>query len=440
MSAEAKISWAFSQGRQATAPGVLGAVTVNPRTLFLSDEIEVAFLQGSEELLLITFSAMDFSTETEAFWGCGFARKAGFSALGFVARFNNWYPSETMRRARESVQSVLGRYPRKITYGSSMGAYAAAKYSALLGAEACAAFSPQHSIDPADGAAVAYSQHFQPTMHSGMAISAADLCPRPYVFFDPFNSFDKQSAQWIRAQAPNTNFVLLPHAGHECIKVIASLSNASAVLRTCLFGEPSDVRALMAGLRRASSARAAGLTTALLPRRPKLAFRVMERAEARMDTKQRTLFHEKVATMHVEGGDLIAAEAHAARACELYPERSASVRLLASIYERQRRRADAIECYERYLRLRPNETLILDALAALFLIQKHVERAESYAAKALELAPSQAFSLRRMSQVRAAQNRVEEATALLRQAAQADPKNELLKRELASLEKVSGGQ
>ncbi len=403
-------------------------------TLFSSDDIDAIFLKGSDEFLLITFSALDFSKKTEAFWGCAFAAKAGFSAIGFVARYNNWYPAETMRRAHDTVQPVLSNYPRRITYGSSMGAYAAAKYSALLGAETCAAFAPQHSIDPADPTtAHAHSQHFQPTLHRGMAIRAADLCPRPYIFFDPFSAFDKQSAQWIRTQAPNANLVLTPHTGHECIKVIASLPNASALLRTCLFGDARDVRALMARLRRGSSARAAGLATALIPRHPKLAFRVMERAESRLDKKQRSLFHEKVATMHVQGDDLLSAEAHAARACALYPERSASVRLLASVYEKQRRRPDAIACYENYLRIMPDEPVILDALAALLLIQKHVERAEPHATKALELAPFQAFSLRRMSQVRAAQNRFDEAIALLRQATERDPKNDLLKRELASL-------
>jgi Flp pilus assembly protein TadD len=393
-------------------------------TLFSSDELEVIYQDNDSHDLLIAFAAIDFSTKTDAFWGRYFAEKAGFAGLGFVARRNNWYPESHMKAAAEAVRTTIGGYRRAITYGSSMGAYAAVKYSRLLGATACAAFGPQFSIDPADGVIpTTYTRFFQPRLHSGMAIKAEDVCPQPFVFFDPQEGFDLEQVRSIIRVAPHTTPVALPFAGHECIKVVvyAGIQSTRDILFRCLQDDKVGVRAACRRLRAGSATRKAGIATALVARRPDLAFRLVEQARDRMDAKQLALFHDAAARSYIDKGAWRSAEDNARRAVAILPNRLVFIRTLATVFERTRRWTEALQEYAKCLDIEPGNASIHNAIAGIHVILCDLEQADAAIARAIAIAPARVDTLRRFASIRLAQGRPSDALVALTCAGAIDP-------------------
>ncbi|UPK33966.1 hypothetical protein IVB18_38265 [Bradyrhizobium sp. 186] len=290
--------------------------------LFSSEELDVSFLPGASDFLLVTFSALDFSTKTDAFWGRYFAEKNGISALGFVAKKNNWYPRRFVEEGLKSVMPRIRHMPRRITYGSSMGAYGAVKYSKVLGATACAAFSPQFSIDPADGITrSSYTSYFRPELHDGMAIRGQDVSANCYIFYDQTDDFDRGNAEYISKVAPGTRLVRIRNVGHEVIKVLGNAPNTIKLLKFCLEARDDEIHSLMRTLRARSPARYSGVATALALRNRKLAGKIFDKYQDRFDQKQRAIYFDVMAEACALSQEFELARAYIVKALEILPGR-----------------------------------------------------------------------------------------------------------------------
>jgi len=71
------------------------------------------------------------------------------SVMTILGRGNDWYQYPDIAAALAAARAALVRADRIVTYGSSMGGYAAIRFADALGAHACVAISPQYSNDPA---------------------------------------------------------------------------------------------------------------------------------------------------------------------------------------------------------------------------------------------------------------------------------------------------
>lgn len=77
-----------------------------------------------------------------------FLREQGISAVHIMGRREDWYQYPDMIDATEAVKAYLSGAKQVVTYGSSMGGYAALRFADLLNANAALALSPQYSINP----------------------------------------------------------------------------------------------------------------------------------------------------------------------------------------------------------------------------------------------------------------------------------------------------
>lgn len=82
-------------------------------------------------------------------FGEEFLRQSGVSAIHVMGRSEDWYQYPEMAEAMAAVRAATAGAERVMTYGSSMGAYAALRFADAAGANAVLAISPQYSIDPA---------------------------------------------------------------------------------------------------------------------------------------------------------------------------------------------------------------------------------------------------------------------------------------------------
>jgi len=188
----------------------------------------LSHLSGVGDTLLVTFSPLRVRLDATAIWADMPLRKLNIPALGFVAKSDHWYPFDDTMTLIRSNAPILRNYSHVVLYGYSMGAYAALKFSAALGARKVIALSPQFSIDPQDtGQADArFAAHFNPAINDGMALERGDIGGEPYLFYDPSMPEDAMHASHIAGLAP-CHRVVMPFAGHGTANFVAK-SGASA--------------------------------------------------------------------------------------------------------------------------------------------------------------------------------------------------------------------
>lgn len=202
--------------------------------------------QGSDTLV-VTFNTriLDGGVPRNG-WGELRLGKLGYDVLAVIDLHGRWYPGADMRQLAEAVRPHLARYREIVTYGFSMGAYAALKYSALVGASRCYAFSPQYSIRPEDVAAFdprRPREFYNSELHADMAIGREDVCADAYMVYDPFFAVDLEHARLISAAAP-VHEVPAFFTDHFSIKVLTESGQAKTLLDDLAAGSPHDPRRL----------------------------------------------------------------------------------------------------------------------------------------------------------------------------------------------------
>lgn len=97
----------------------------------------------------MVFDAYSHSTDLNRLaWGESYFDKKKVTAIHVLGRTNDWYQFDGTLDALEVVREAVRGADRVMTYGVSMGAYAAVRFAPRIGAHVALALSPQYSIDP----------------------------------------------------------------------------------------------------------------------------------------------------------------------------------------------------------------------------------------------------------------------------------------------------
>ncbi|GLK70348.1 alpha/beta hydrolase [Ancylobacter dichloromethanicus] len=119
------------------------------QVIFESENLKVVKVPGrSDDTVFVTFESLrpDRPDDRLAF-GESFFETRGRTAYHFMPAGNCWYQYPEMPEALARVRADIAEGARVVTYGMSMGGYAAYRFSEPLRADAVIAFSPQYSID-----------------------------------------------------------------------------------------------------------------------------------------------------------------------------------------------------------------------------------------------------------------------------------------------------
>jgi len=158
------------------------------RILFESHQLRMRYVPGRDfGTVVITF--MHWSEQPRkdrAGFAEAFLAAEGLAAIHITCAENAWYQHPEMRHLDVVLEPVLRLYDRRVSYGSSMGAYAALMFAGLTRSDVVIALSPQYSIDPEKSA---YDKSW---LHIGRKLSFCcdDLAEFPsraeaFVLFDP---------------------------------------------------------------------------------------------------------------------------------------------------------------------------------------------------------------------------------------------------------------
>lgn len=188
---------------------------------YVTDSFTVHFERRSDQFLLILFNPMHWQDEAEPYWGYSVAAKNGCSVLAFRSSSENWYPAKDMLAVLPKLNEILKKFSKIITYGHSMGGYAALKYARLLNATSSIAFSPQASIAPHDVGQFdkRFVKHYKEELHGSMLISPKDMAESAYVVYDPNFKADALNVQLFRN--PSVKEVRLYNISHSTIITLA---------------------------------------------------------------------------------------------------------------------------------------------------------------------------------------------------------------------------
>lgn len=118
--------------------------------LYRSDRIVVRQVAGADpDRWVVTFDnyGIGHGFDRPGF-GQTWLQGQGISAIHVMGRAEDWYQYEDIHVALTAVHAVVGSASRVMTYGSSMGGYAAVRFADAVGAHAALALSPQYTLDP----------------------------------------------------------------------------------------------------------------------------------------------------------------------------------------------------------------------------------------------------------------------------------------------------
>ena len=267
--------------------------------LFDDDDLQVIFLEGRQsQILAVTFSSLGMFkagggsiADGKVFWGRQFIEKTCLNAVEFVAKRPHWFVTPSMRAATAAAMEIVRRHKLVVAYGSSMGGFAALKFSKTLSSTVAISCGPQATLNNSalPSPDPRYQHYFRSDCHAMMGIGSGDVCAEAYLIYDPFCELDKMHAFAIRQQAPQVTLLPAYFAGHECVRIFGS---TQAAINLVLLGAAHDKRGLkilIDSLRRRSPVRALEIALRAIERRPSLSNAILAKYEANFDRTQRAL-------------------------------------------------------------------------------------------------------------------------------------------------------
>lgn len=249
-------------------------------------------------------------------FGEDFLRRSGISAIHVMGRREDWYQYPEMAEAMAAVRAATAGAERVMTYGSSMGGYAALRFADAAGANAVLAISPQYSVDPAkvpfetrwlqDGRRIL----FRPEIDGRLACAC-----RPLIVYDSTGD-DERQVRLIAAEI-EADLVGLRYVHHPATTYLNEVRLLGPLVFDLLGGvvDVARFRTEATGRRRDSAVYLGRLAELQPLHRTRLATALAARAENQ--APHSPLAVSALATCLGRGGDHEAAIARHERATEL---------------------------------------------------------------------------------------------------------------------------
>lgn len=264
-------------------------------TILYEDEHLVCLEQPGtrQDAVIVSFSEMLMRpAPQQTIWAGGPIQKLGFAGIGFVAKASNWFPQSSVEKAAAVVQARIAKYPIRIGYGFSMGAWAVLHYAKLFDLDVSIAFSLQYSINPEEIVDRRFSKHFDPVLHRDMAITAGKGAAFNIVACDPRDIGDWESAQKI-AQNLKIEIIPLLHAGHGSVRCVTNTQTLGSIFTAAMTGSREQIEPVLKAARRNAPARPSTIAYAIAQKKPRTAFAIYQKYKASFPPHHRAGFFFK---------------------------------------------------------------------------------------------------------------------------------------------------
>lgn len=236
------------------------------QTLY-SDDFLSAFWKPGEGDLICSFGDLTTKLNGTRFYADKPIIKNGWPCLAFVAAYPNWYPEISMKKAILAAQSIIDGSSNTLSYGSSMGAYAAIKYSKAIKAKTTVALCPQFTLDQShsDSIDIGWQQHFTKSM-TGMEIKSDDCYGNIYIISDHYWEKDHWHATKIKNVFPSAIMINMPWVCHNVTPVLAGSQKLKDIFTQARNTDLQNLKRSLSRFRRNSPIRVRSLLDQATPR------------------------------------------------------------------------------------------------------------------------------------------------------------------------------
>ncbi len=187
-------------------------------------------------------------------WAVDFIAGQGWSSLGLMAHGPTWYRDETVHDFFDELRDdgFFAGFERIVFYGTSMGGYAAAVFSAVSPGATVVAINPQATLDRD---LAAWERRFRPawrydyTSRYGYAPEMVKAAERMWLFYDSRIIADAMHASLF--QGDNITRVRCPFMGHGMLTVWRDIGVLKQIVSGCISGTITrpEIHALLRGRR-----------------------------------------------------------------------------------------------------------------------------------------------------------------------------------------------
>ncbi len=191
--------------------------------LFRDDDLLVRDHRGhGGRACVITFDSFtDVMTLERLAFGETLLEHERIDAIHVLSRDNRWYQYDTMIAAAATIRAATAGYDRVITYGSSMGGYAALRLAGAVGANFCLALSPQYSID---WTRVRWERRWAASSRTFCDVWERSLPPPPladaWIIYDPLLR-DRRHVELLQREGFGFAKIDIPGGGHPISSFLA---------------------------------------------------------------------------------------------------------------------------------------------------------------------------------------------------------------------------
>lgn len=155
-------------------------------------------------------------------FGQDWLRAQQISAIHVLGRSEDWYQYDDIADALATVRAVVQDAPRVMTYGSSMGGYAAIRFADAVGAKSALALSPQYTLDPAiAGHDLRWAQDARRIRWIKALNGPLKTRARVVTVYDP-SGLDGWHGKWIE-KAPAVTSIRLPFTAHPVTSYLSEI-------------------------------------------------------------------------------------------------------------------------------------------------------------------------------------------------------------------------
>ena len=175
-------------------------------------------------------------------FGQKFLVQAGFDAMFVLPKQLDWYQTPELATffLQRAADGFFKKYKRIVTYGSSMGGFAALAYSKYVGATHVIALQPRTTLIHSQARWRSSFSRRMTIRQNGPLADALDGLNNTAavsVFFDPFFKRDAIHASRLIGKGPNIRLLKIPFVGHTVPSFLAQTGQLQTVFNMALAPE-----------------------------------------------------------------------------------------------------------------------------------------------------------------------------------------------------------
>jgi pimeloyl-ACP methyl ester carboxylesterase len=245
---KAREAWRANLDNMVEKDGFFKEISARHKAIYIPQTGE-----AGKTLVVVFDNLDDVRQDSERLpWAVDFISSQGWSALGFMAHGPTWYRDENVYDFFDGLRDdgFFDGFDRVVFYGTSMGGYAAATFSAASPGATVVAINPQATLDRE---VANWEKRYRPawkydyTSRYGYAPDMVKSAERMWLFFDSQGVADSMHASLF--QGDNITKVRCPFMGHGMLSVWREIGVLKAVVSGCINGTITkpEIHALMCG-------------------------------------------------------------------------------------------------------------------------------------------------------------------------------------------------